>query len=148
VHLDAGGTTRPGRLRRIEPAAFTKVSALGVEEQRVNAIIDFDPAADGKTVPQLGDGFRVDARIVELSQADALLVPVAALFRAGSGEAAGWAVFVLAGGRTEQRAVTLGPRGPLKAVVTAGLEAGERVVIYPGDALSNGRRVSVVLRPE
>jgi HlyD family secretion protein len=148
VHLDAGGTTRPGRLRRIEPAAFTQVSALGVEEQRVNAIIDFDPAADGKTVPQLGDGFRVDARIVELSQADALLVPVAALFRAGSGEAAGWAVFVLAGGRTEQRAVTLGPRGPLKAVVTAGLEAGERVVIYPGDALSNGRRVSVVLRPE
>jgi HlyD family secretion protein len=148
VHLDAGGTTRPGRLRRIEPAAFTKVSALGVEEQRVNAIIDFDPAADGKTVPQLGDGFRVDARIVELSQADALLVPVAALFRAGSGEAAGWAVFVLAGGRTEQRAVTLGPRGPLKAVVTAGLEAGERVVIYPGDALSNGRRVSVVPRPE
>lgn len=148
VHLDAGGTTRPGRLRRIEPAAFTKVSALGVEEQRVNAIIDFDPAADGKTVPQLGDGFRVDARIVELSQADALLVPVAALFRTGGGEAAGWAVFVLTGGRAEQRAVTLGPRGPLKAVVTAGLEAGERVVIYPGDALSNGRRVSVVSRPE
>jgi len=146
VHLDAAGATRAGRLRRIEPAAFTKVSALGVEEQRVNVIVDFDPAADKENAPRLGDGFRIDARIVELSQPDALLVPVAALFRAGGSTADGWAVFVLAGGRAEQRAVTLGPRGPLKAVVTAGLDAGERVVIYPGDALSNGRRVTVVPR--
>ena len=146
VHLDAAGATRAGRLRLIEPAAFTKVSALGVEEQRVNVIIDFDPAADKENAPRLGDGFRVDARIVELSQPDALLVPVAALFRAGGGAADGWAVFVLVGGRAEQRSVTLGARGPLKAVVAAGLETGERVVVYPGDALSSGRRVTVVPR--
>ena len=146
VYLDAAGTTRAGRLRLIEPAAFTKVSALGVEEQRVNVIVDFDPAADKENAPRLGDGFRVDARIVELSQPDALLVPVAALFRTGGGAADGWAVFVLVGGRAEQRSVTLGARGPLKAVVTAGLDAGERVVVYPGDALSTGRRVTVVPR--
>jgi HlyD family secretion protein len=137
VELDHGGSARPlgGRVRLVEPAAFTKVSALGVEEQRVNVVIDF-VAAPGDW-QNLGDAHRVDARIVVESRKDAVAVPVGALFR----HEEGWAAFVLADGRARLRAVQVGPRGGQRAVVESGLEPGERVIVYPSDAVHDGARV-------
>lgn len=143
VHVDVAGARHAGRVRRIEPAAFTKVSALGVEEQRVNVIIDVDPAPAGTPPLAVGDGFRVDLRIVVLAQADAVVAPVSALFRAG-GSGADWAVFALDGEQVVRREVKVAARGPLTAAVAAGLQPGDRVVVYPSDALTDGRRVRVV----
>lgn len=143
VHVDVAGARHAGRVRRIEPAAFTKVSALGVEEQRVNVIVDLDPPPPGTSPLAVGDGFRVDLRIVVLAQADAVLAPVSALFRAG-GSGADWAVFALDGERVVRREVTVAARGPLTAAIAAGLQPGDRVVVYPSDALTEGRRVRVV----
>jgi HlyD family secretion protein len=150
VHVDAAGTPLTGRVRRIEPAAFTKVSALGVEEQRVNVIIDLDsPAAPGAA--RLGDGFRVDLRVVVLAQADAVQAPLAALFRAGddSGQAGAasddrWVVFVVEDGRAVRRPIRVAARNTQAAWVREGLRAGEQVIVYPSDILQHGRRVSVV----
>jgi HlyD family secretion protein len=139
VRVDAGsGRQLLGRVRRVEPAAFTKVSALGVEEQRVNVVIDFDGAT--ATLKGIGDGYRVDVRIVTLARDNASLVPVAALFRNGSD----WAVFVLDGDRARLRKVSIGGRNAQDAAVEEGLRSGERVVLYPSDALEDGRRVKVV----
>jgi HlyD family secretion protein len=139
VELDHGGGLAPlaGRVRLVEPAAFTKLSALGVEEQRVNVIIDFaaPPAAWGN----LGDGHRVDARIVVDTRSDAVVVPVAALFRDGQG----WAVYAVRDGRAKVGRVQIGPRNGREAVVEQGLEPGERVVVYPGDSVQDGVRVAV-----
>lgn len=143
VHVDVAGVRHAGRVRRIEPAAFTKVSALGVEEQRVNVLVDLDPPAPGTPPLAVGDGFRVDLRIVVLAQADAVLAPVSALFRAG-GSGADWAVFLLDGERVVRREVKVAARGPLTASIAAGLQPGDRVVVYPSDALTEGRRVRVV----
>ena len=139
VAVDAGAGTRlEGRVRRVEPAAYTKVSALGVEEQRVNVIIDIvSPPEQWRA---LGDQFRVDARIVVFEQADSVIVPVAALFRDGDG----WAVFAVAGGRAEKRRVELGGRTPIEARAKAGLAAGDTVIVYPGDTIADGKRVDVV----
>jgi HlyD family secretion protein len=151
VHVDAAGTPLTGRVRRIEPAAFTKVSALGVEEQRVNVIIDLEsqPAAPGSA--RLGDGFRVDLRVVVLAQADAVQAPLAALFRAGddSGQAGAasddrWVVFVVEDGRAERRPIRVAARNTQAAWVREGLRAGEQVIVYPSDILQHARRVSVV----
>jgi HlyD family secretion protein len=120
-------------VRRVEPSAFTKVSALGVDEQRVNVIADFtDPA-----VP-LGDGFRVEAQIVVWEAADVLKIPISALFRCDTD----WCTFVAAEGRAQVRPVTLGPRSDFEAVVEAGVEAGEQVVLYPGDAIEAGTPIT------
>jgi HlyD family secretion protein len=138
VRIDAGsGVLLPGRVRRIEPAAFTKVSALGVEEQRVNVIVDFD-GASGK-VPGLGDAYRVDVRIVTFERGDATVVPVAALFRRGND----WAVFALEGDRARLRTVGIGGRNAEVAWVDQGLRPGERVIVYPSDSLQDGSRVRV-----
>ncbi len=139
VTIDAGGgVVLGGRVRYVEPAAFTKVSALGIEEQRVNVVIDFtSPPAQ---VQRLGDGYRVDARIVVQARADARVVPVAALFRDG----AGWAVFVVDDGRARKRAVGLGGRNSGEAWVEQGLEPGERVIVYPSDRVADGKRVQVI----
>lgn len=124
-----------GVVRRIEPAAFTKVSALGVEEQRVNVIIDLtSPAERWQT---LGDGYRVDARIITASLDKAVKVPVSALFRAGDQ----WAVFVAREGRAAERIVKLSRRGALEAVVQEGLKAGEKVIVHPGDSVSDDKEV-------
>lgn len=140
VRLEAGlAQPLAGVVRRVEPGAFTKVSALGVEEQRVNVIVDLVAPPDEAW--RLGDAFRVDARIVVLSRADAVLVPGAALFRGADGQ---WAVYVDDGGRARLRAVTLGPRNASDAVVESGLQPGERVIAYPSDSLADGRRVRVV----
>ncbi len=119
-------------VRTVEPAAFRKISALGVEEQRVNVVADF------KSVPPgIGDAYRVDARIVVAEKADALRVPVGALFRRDGK----WTVFVLAGGRLAARGVELGLRGARDAEVVAGLSENEEVVLYPGNELVEGARV-------
>ena len=139
VRLERWGRAEPleGRVRRVEPAAYTKVSALGVEEQRVNVVIDLTSPAEKWQA--LGDGYRMDARIVVTSLDDAVKVPVSALFRAG-GE---WAVFTVAEGRAARRIVQLARRGGLEAVVSKGLAPGDRVIVYPGDAIKEGLRVNV-----
>jgi HlyD family secretion protein len=121
-----------GTVRRVEPSGFTKVSALGVEEQRVNVIADFVEAPDG-----LGDGYRIEARIVVWDAADVLRVPASALFRSGEG----WAVFVVEGGVARRREVEVGQRGSFEAELRGGLEPGERVVLHPSDRLADGVRV-------
>ena len=131
------GRTEPleGVVRRVEPAAFTKISALGVEEQRVNVIIDLtSPPERWQT---LGDGYKVDARIITASLDKAVKVPVSALFRAGDQ----WAVFVVSKDRAAKRIVALSRRGATEAVVQEGLKVGEKVVIHPGDNVSDGKKV-------
>ena len=142
VELDLGGGAPPlgGHVRLVEPGAFTKVSALGVEEQRVNVVIDFDAApAD---LPNLGDAYRVDARILVDARSDAVIVPTAALFRSEGG----WAVFVVADGRAQVRKVEIGPRSGLAAVVERGLDPGTRVIVYPGDSVRDGVGVRYVTK--
>lgn len=134
-----GGPPLQGRVRRVEPAAFTKVSALGIEEQRVKVLIDItSPAAQWLA---LGDGFRVTVRVITTSTDDAVMVPVGALFPLGSGE---MAVYVLEGGRARQRAVGIAARNSSMGWVREGLTVGERVIVYPPPGVSDGRRVSVL----
>ncbi|MDZ7654249.1 MAG: hypothetical protein U5L03_17655 [Burkholderiaceae bacterium] len=121
---------------------FTKVSALGVEEQRVNVIVDLVTPAEQWQA--LGDQFRVDARIIVLEQSAATVVPVAALFRPPGATGEDWAVFVIRGARAEQRAVKVSARGPLQSSVSSGLAAGEQVIVYPSDRLADGGRIKVV----
>lgn len=137
VALTEWGGDRPmgGVVARVEPSGFTKVSALGVEEQRVNVIIDVDDDAAAWTA--MGDGFRVEVAITLWHADDVVTVPTGALFRAGTA----WAVFVVDDGRARRTPLTLGHRTPLAAEVTAGLEAGARVVVHPPDTLADGDRV-------
>jgi HlyD family secretion protein len=122
-----------GRVRLVEPAAFTRVSALGVEEQRVNVLIDIRNAP--KT---LGDGYRVEARVVVWESARAVSVPVSALFRLGEG----WRAFAIDDGRATSRRVRVGEIGSVDAQVLSGLEPGEQVVVFPSDQLEDGARVT------
>lgn len=131
-----GGEPIPGHVRRIEPSGFTKVSALGVEEQRVNVIVAIDePGA----CASLGDGYRVDVRVTVWQAADALTVPIAALFRTGNE----WSVFVVEGGRAAQRQVQVGERNDAVAQVLGGISAGQTVVLHPPDMLADGVRIRV-----
>jgi len=137
-----GPGTLAGRVRTVEPAAFTKVSALGVEEQRVNVLIDLtSPPAQWQA---LGDGFRVGVRIVTRRVEDALRVPVSAVFPlppGPDGARAGHAVFVVEGGRARQVAVTVGGRNGSHALLQDGLAAGATVIVYPPPAVADGARV-------
>ena len=131
-----------GRVARIEPVAFTKVSALGVEEQRVRVIVDALPVADAQPVwNAIGEGFRVDARITVAQQDSALLVPTAALVR-DDGQ---WRVLVVEAGRTQARAVTVLDRNAGTARVEAGaaggVKEGDLVVLYPGTTIRPGQAV-------
>ena len=140
VRIEEWGGDEPlaGRVRRVEPGGFTRVSALGVEEQRVDVVIDLvDPAA---ARPSLGDAFRVEVRVVTWRSDDVLRLPTGALFRQPDGA---WAVFTVAGGRARLTPVRIGHRSDLAAEVTAGLEAGDAVVLHPGDAVTDGARVAV-----
>jgi HlyD family secretion protein len=137
VLIEAWGGEVPlnGVVRRIEPFGFTKVSALGIEEQRVNVLIDLtDSPARWQ---RLGHGFRVEPRIILAESDDALKVPRAALFRE-SGE---WAVFVNDSGRAELRKVSLGLENGLEAEILSGVSAGEQVVLQPGERVSPGVRL-------
>jgi HlyD family secretion protein len=127
-----GGPPLNGTVRRVEPFGFTKVSALGIEEQRVNVIIDFTDPPDRWA--RLGHGYRVEPRIVLAEAASVLKVPQAALFR----EQGKWAVFVDDGGRAELRTVELGLENGLEAQVVSGLAAGEKVVLQPGGRITAG----------
>lgn len=135
VEAWGGGEPLEGRVRRVEPFGFTKVSALGIEEQRVNVVMDFtDPPGRWQ---RLGHGYRVEPRIVLAEKADALKVPRAALFRDGGK----WAVFVRDGGRATLRHVQLGLENGLEAEIVEGLAEGDEVVLQPGDRVSDGTRV-------
>ena len=125
-----------GRVRLVEPGAFTKVSALGVEEQRVWIVIDLTSPYESWAA--LGDGFRVDARITVEVVEDALLVPVSALFRRGPG----WAVFVVQDGIARERQIEIARRSARSAIVSGGLGIGETVILFPPSRLRDGSRVS------
>lgn len=133
-----GAHVLPGRVRRIEPAAFTKVSALGVDEQRVWVIVELD--APATQWAGLGDAYRVEARFI-LQQADQLLqVPTSALFRR-DGE---WGCFVIENQRARYRKVNAGRRSGLQTEVLGGLQAGERVIVFPGGDVSDGQRIRLI----
>jgi HlyD family secretion protein len=138
-----GPGTLQGRVRLVEPGAFTKVSALGVEEQRVRVLIELTSAA--REWAALGDAYRVGVRIVALARDGALMVPVSAVFPvpAGDGGVGGMAAFVVRDGRARQVPVQLGGRNGRDAWVTQGLQAGDAVIVYPGSAVRDGLRVRV-----
>ena len=126
-----------GIVRKVEPGAFTKVSTLGVEEQRVLVIVDFTSAYE--RWQRLGDGYRVEARFVLWHEEDVLQVPAGALFRRGEG----WAAFVISDGEARLQPVRPGKRNGLSAQILEGLAEGEQVIVHPSDAVSDGTRVKV-----
>lgn len=130
-----GDTVISGTVTRVEPSAFTKVSALGVDEQRVWVTIAIDP---GKLTGALGHGYRVEVRIVVWEKADALLAPAGALFRSGEG----WAAYrVGKAGRAELITVETGKRNPASVEILSGLEPGDRLILHPGDRVAPGSRL-------
>lgn len=140
--LEHWGGERPlaGRVRLVEPAGYTKISALGVEEQRVNVIVDFDEPLEVRA--GLGDGYRVEARIVIWEGADVLQVPASALFRWQDR----WAVFRVEAGRTRVQTIEIGQRNALQAEVKGGLEPGQEVIVHPSDKVAHD--VRIVVRPQ
>ncbi len=132
VERCGGEALLKGRVERIEPVGFMKISALGVEEQRVNVIVDFlEPR---EAWERIGDQYRVEVRVIVWESEDVLRVPGGALFRRGNE----WAVFVVEADRAKLRPVVLGRRNNLHAEVVGGLNAGDKVVIYPSDRVSDG----------
>jgi HlyD family secretion protein len=119
----------------VEPAAFTKFSALGVEEQRVNVILDLlSPYEERST---LGDAYRIEADITLWQADDVTQVPTGAPFRRGDQ----WSVFVIDDGVAAERKVSIGQRNGLVAEVLEGLDPGQTVIAYPSDLVSAGTRV-------
>ena len=131
-----GEQSLQGIVRRVEPVGFTKVSALGVEEQRVLVISDF--TSPQEQWQRLGDGFRIEARFILWHEDRVLQVPSSSLFRYNSG----WAVFVLDNGRAIRREVKIGQRNGLFAQVIDGLKENEVVINHPSDEVEDGRRVT------
>lgn len=125
-----------GRVRRVEPAGFKRISALGVEEQRVPVLVEIDSPRE--IWQKLGVGFRVDARFILWEGDEVLQVPSSALFRLDNR----WQVFVVEGGRAHRRAVEPGRQSGLHTQILSGLASGEEVVVHPGDRLSHGVRVA------
>lgn len=138
VLVEAWGGERPleGRVERIEPGGFKKISALGVEEQRVNVVVAF--AGDAGERAGLADAFRVEVRVVVWESEDALQVPVGSLFRDGGD----WAVFVVEDGRARVRRVEIGPMGDAAAAILSGLAEGDSVIVHPRQTLEAGARVA------
>lgn len=125
------------RVRTVDPTAFTKVSALGVEEQRVKVVSDLVTPPDRWT--SLGDAYRVETRFVIWEASDVLRIPHSALFHVGDK----WALFVARNGRVQRRFVSLGQRGVYFAEVTQGLQEGDFIVTYPDDRLADGTRIGI-----
>jgi HlyD family secretion protein len=122
------------RVRLVEPSGYTKISALGVEEQRVNVVVDFvDP------FESMADGYRVEARIVVWEGENVLQIPSSALFR-HDGD---WNVFVVENGRAQQRRIDPGHRNPIEVEIRAGLKEGETVIVHPSDLVKDGVRIEV-----
>jgi HlyD family secretion protein len=134
-----GGPPVEGRVRRVEPAARTKVSALGIEEQRVNVLVDV-PEPPAAWRGSMGDGFRVTVRVITASADGATLVPVGALFPHGDG---GTAVYRIEGGRARLHPVEVAGRNGHVGWIRNGLGQGDAVIVYPPPAVSDGRRVKV-----
>ena len=134
VILEHWGGEKPlrGRVRLVEPSGFTKLSALGVEEQRVNVIIDLLDAPEIR--PQLGDNFRVDCRMVVWHSDGVLQMPTSALFRMNDQ----WHVFVVRNGQAALTAVQIGQNNGQQAEVIGGVESGDTVIIHPSDSLEDG----------
>ncbi|MAA87562.1 MAG: RND transporter [Haliea sp.] len=130
-----GPTTLNGVVDRVDPLGFTKFSALGVEEQRVNTIIRFTDPAEARQA--LGHGYRVEVRITIWEDNSALTVPASALFRSASD----WAVFKVSNGKTRLTPVTIGRNNGIIAEVLGGLEAGDSIVLYPASGLTDNTRV-------
>ena len=124
-----------GRVRVVEPTGFTKVSALGVEEQRVWVVVELTSPVE--VWQRLGDGYRVEAAFVLWEGKDILQIPASALFR----HAGDWAVFVISDDRAERRKVTVGRRNGLRAQILTGLSEGERVILHPDENIEPGTRV-------
>jgi HlyD family secretion protein len=133
-----GGTPIAARVTRVEPAGFTKVSALGIEEQRVRVILDL--AGNGKVPDRLGHDFRVFVKIIVYESPDALRVPISALFRNGEQ----WAVFAIEDGRARTKAVEIGHRNIAFAEVLSGLPPGAVVILHPTDRIADGVRITPV----
>jgi len=135
VIIENWGGAKPlrARVRTIEPYGFTKVSALGIEEQRANVIADFIDSPDG-----LGDGYRLDARIVIWENPDVLKAPASSLFRVGQQ----WSTFVIENGRARVVPVEVGHRNTLEAEITKGLSVGATVILHPANDLKEGARVT------
>ncbi|HJU10390.1 MAG TPA: efflux RND transporter periplasmic adaptor subunit [Candidatus Binataceae bacterium] len=137
VHIDGwGGPLLEGRVRLVEPSGFLKVSALGIEEQRVRTIIDF--ADDPESWQRLGHDYRVIVHVVIWKGENVVTVPVGALFRDNDN----WAVFAVVDGRANLAPVKVGHRNNRTAEIVEGLSAGARVVLHPSDRVSNGTRVA------
>ncbi|HVV65122.1 MAG TPA: HlyD family efflux transporter periplasmic adaptor subunit [Rhizomicrobium sp.] len=131
-----GPAALAARVRRVEPSGFTKISALGVEEQRVNVILDFTGAPEQRA--RIADGFRIIVHIRVWSAPKVLRVPVAALFREGSD----WAAFALRDGRARLTRVAIGHSNDESAEILSGLTEGDRVVLHPSDRISDGARIA------
>ena len=140
VELEQWGGEKPleAKVRLVEPAAFTKISALGVEEQRVNVVADITtPLAERAA---LGDNFRVEARVIVWESARVLKVPVSALFRRGSS----WSAYVVRDGRAALVSVSAGRTSGTETQVLEGLQEGDEVILYPGDRVTDGQRVQPI----
>ncbi len=137
IIADWGGSTElTGEVIRVDPFGITQFSALGVEEQRVNATVAFtSPSAD---YAGLGHGFRVETKIIVWEAEDTLIVPASALFRSRDT----WAVFVVEDGAARLRTIEIGPNNGIEAQVTTGLSEGDRVILYPSSGLSEGMSVA------
>lgn len=121
------------KVRYIEPSAFTKVSALGVEEQRVNVIGDFTDK-----LLSFGDAYRVDVQIVVWDGKDVLKVPLSSLFRCGKS----WCTFVVNNGKAYRRQIEVGQRSDFEAEIRRGLKQGEVIILHPSEQIDDGKRVS------
>ncbi len=137
VFIDRWGGDTPlnGRVRRVEPSAFTKISALGVEEQRVDVVIDLVESAEHWS--GLGDNFRVEPHIVVWESDDVIKVPAGALHRHGDT----WSVFLVRDGVVEERSVEVGHRSGLEVEILSGVTAGDQVVVHPSDRVRAGIEV-------
>lgn len=140
VILEQWGGPQPleARVRLVEPSAFTKISALGVEEQRVYVVADFVDPVERR--PTLGDSYRVEARIVTWESRDVLRAPAGALFQRGGA----WQTFVVEGSRVRLRSVKIGHSNGLQTEILEGLQTGDRVIMYPGDKVVEGTRVKAI----
>jgi len=138
VLLEQWGGPEPlkARVRLVEPSAFTKVSALGVQEQRVYVVADFEDPIELR--PTLGDSYRVEARIVVWEKPDALRAPAGSLFQR-RGE---WFAYVVSGGRAGLQRITIGRSNGVETEILSGLAAGQEVIVYPGDKVADGTRVT------
>jgi len=130
-----GNSILSGKVRVVEPAGFTKISSLGVEEQRVFVIVDMTPSEKGEH--RLGDGYRLEASFIIWEGKDVLQVPASALFRKQDG----WAVFVVKNNKALKREVKVGQRTGLAAEILSGLAEGEEVISHPDNSIEDGTRV-------